>query len=219
MDRPVELAPVRVRPTDRLTTTTTTIGATDMRRIIATLVAGAAVCGAIAGPSTVTDAQAKRACLEDEPCWNWNAMGNGARGVIVNRRTVVVDHRRFCALVRQDAIDWKRTPHLKGDGPCIRRVRRTRVRRRDLSLSERTFARHDAGSGEPHLAPALWSVWGFCAAAFVRSGLRGRFPCKLAVFPLRTPRENQPVLPSSRSLPCWSTCCSIERSRAGPCGL
>ncbi len=60
------------------------------------------------------------ACQEDAPCWNWRTMGNGRRGVVLatrDHRRVVVDASAFDTLARVGAIDWRATPHLRGDTP------------------------------------------------------------------------------------------------------
>ena len=57
-------------------------------------------------------------CVEDAPCWNWTTKGNHKRGVVLNsidHKRVVVNHDGFTFLRSMGSIDWKRTPHLKGD--------------------------------------------------------------------------------------------------------
>ncbi len=60
------------------------------------------------------------ACQEDAPCWNWRTMGNGQRGVVLatsDHRRAVVDAFTFDNLARACSIDWRATPHLRGDTP------------------------------------------------------------------------------------------------------
>lgn len=57
-----------------------------------------------------------KGCREDQRCWNWAAMGNGQRGArLTDGRKVVVEWRQWTRLRDGGKIDWKRTPHLKGD--------------------------------------------------------------------------------------------------------
>lgn len=70
-----------------------------------------------AAPTTATR------CMEDQPCFTWSTMGNLDRGVYVRteggqrvRRRVVVDPCTFAWLSFNGRIDWRRTPHLRGDG-------------------------------------------------------------------------------------------------------
>lgn len=58
-------------------------------------------------------------CHEDEPCFNWADMGNGARGVVLkghHHTVTVVNVCDYAYLRSVGAIDRKRTPSLKGDG-------------------------------------------------------------------------------------------------------
>lgn len=74
-------------------------------------IAGIALTGAMAQP-----AAAATRCAEDSPCWTWSTMGNLQRGVTVKGgRYRVVDPCQFASLTQLSLIDWKRTPHLRGD--------------------------------------------------------------------------------------------------------
>jgi hypothetical protein len=73
------------------------------------------------GLASVAHASPTR-CMEDDPCWSWSTMGNLDRGVYVRgetgkvvRRRVVVDPCTFAWLSFNGRIDWRRTPHLRGD--------------------------------------------------------------------------------------------------------
>jgi hypothetical protein len=56
-------------------------------------------------------------CMEDEPCFVWHSMGNGARGVILKGHTAytVVDCPTYAKLRAEHRLSV-RNPHLKGDG-------------------------------------------------------------------------------------------------------
>jgi hypothetical protein len=60
-------------------------------------------------------------CYEDEPCFDWTAMGNGKRGIVlVTGRRIVVGTCRYQRLYNAGRINLKRTPWIKGDGWAIR---------------------------------------------------------------------------------------------------
>jgi hypothetical protein len=75
-----------------------------------------ATAGAIPTDALASPEKAGKACLEDQPCFRWSNMGNGARGVtLTSGRHVVVSVCRFQRLDHRGRIDWQATPHLKGD--------------------------------------------------------------------------------------------------------
>lgn len=55
-------------------------------------------------------------CNDDQPCWNWRAMGNHRRAIVLtNGRRLLVNGLSFDGYRREHRIDWTRTPHLRGD--------------------------------------------------------------------------------------------------------
>ena len=104
-----------------------------MLRIIPALIAIIAAvavlaCEAAASPYVPVDSPTtgrtapETRCLEDEPCWRWSTMGNRKRGIISVRsgRRVIVGPCRFARMRMRGAIDWRRTPHIRGDLYAIR---------------------------------------------------------------------------------------------------
>lgn len=66
-------------------------------------------------------ASASPVCMEDQPCYRWDTMGNRSRGIFVigQRSRVIVS---TCGYARLHArIDWQRTYHVRGDYVALRR--------------------------------------------------------------------------------------------------
>lgn len=60
-------------------------------------------------------AAASPVCVEDDPCFRWDMMGNRERGIYIYGRTarVIVSP---CGYARLHArINWTRTPRVRGD--------------------------------------------------------------------------------------------------------
>lgn len=82
-----------------------------------------AVCSlAVAGDQASAATQPRACPAEDSPSWNWVRCGNNSRGVVTMWGTPkVVSCGDLRWLVRHDDLD-PRTPWLKGDFSCGRRV-------------------------------------------------------------------------------------------------
>jgi hypothetical protein len=74
-----------------------------------------ALLGILSAAMMPARAAASVRCLEDEPCYRWDTMGNHRRGVfVIGRRARIVVST--CGYARVHArIDWTRTTHVRGD--------------------------------------------------------------------------------------------------------